>query len=224
MNDPLTRWTEQHALLMALAIGGALLERSTLLVAAMATGSFLGLLMRFRKLAAETGPFGLANGITLARVAVTLGLLAAPDGPAGWQAGLIALLVAADGLDGWAARRFGTVSAFGHLFDQEADALLLLAVCLLLFSNGRLGGWILLPGALRYGFVLFSQMARPPQRSARGNRFTRWVGVTATLAYAACLLPAMPPEFAAGLAATVSLALAASFLSSLAGLYRTVSG
>jgi phosphatidylglycerophosphate synthase len=220
MNAPLDRWTEQHALLMCLGIGAVWLESAPELLAAMAAASFLGLIKRGLGSYTPGGGFGWANGITLARTLGGLVLLAFTGlGP--WiQAGLLWLLIAGDGLDGWAARRYGTVSAFGLLFDHECDALLLLAACVLLFVGGKLGAWILLPGALRYGFVLYRRWARPPQREARGNRFTRWVGVTASLGFAVCLLPVLDPTLRWALAVCLSSALAASFLHSLVRLYR----
>jgi hypothetical protein len=96
----------------------------------------------------------------------------------------------------------------------------LLTVCLLLLASGRVGSWILLPGALRYGFVLFSRTAQPPQRTVPGNRFTRLIGVTTPLGLAACWLPAIPPALVTTLAAGLSLALGGSFLFSTWQLYR----
>jgi phosphatidylglycerophosphate synthase len=215
MTDPLTRWTEQHALLMGMAIVSAWLENSPLLLAAMAAASFSALLVRNRGRYTPKGAFGLANGLTLTRVAGTLALLLAPGLEPEWQSAAVLLLVCADGADGWAARRFGTASPFGERFDHESDALLLLTVCLLLLASGRLGSWILLPGALRYGFVLLSRKTQPSQRTTPGNRFTRLIGVTTTLGLAVCWLPAIPPPVATALAAGLSVALTGSFLFSL---------
>lgn len=221
MNDPLNRWTEQHALLMSLGIGGALLEKSTLLVAAMAAGSFLGLLIRGRGRYTDSGRFGLANGITLARVLGAAGLLLVADANPGWLAGLVALLVGSKGPAGWAARGCDAGSAFGRLFEQEGDVFLLLVACLLLFSSGRLGGWILLPGALPYGFVLLRQVGRRPLAAAWGDRSSRALGVMATLGFAACLLPVMPASAVLWLALAISSVLAGSFVCALALLYRS---
>ena len=217
--DPLTRWGDQHALLMCLGIGGAWLEHSPLLLAAMAAASFSALLVRNRGRYTTGGAFGLANSLTLMRVFLTLALLLVPL-QLEWQSLAVLLLVGADGLDGWAARRFGTASDFGQLFDHESDALLLLTVCLLLLASGRVGSWILLTGALRYGFVLFSRTAQPPQRTAQGSRFTRLIGVTTPLGLAACWLPAIPPTLASTLAVGFSALLMGSFLFSTWQLYR----
>ena len=108
--------------------------------------------------------FGLANGVTLARAAAAALLLgmwgeAASGGIAlgatlRWlTAGLGALALASDGIDGWLARRRGLASAFGARFDMESDALLVLALALLVHAAGQAGAYVLLSGALRYLFV-----------------------------------------------------------------------
>jgi phosphatidylglycerophosphate synthase len=200
----LRRWSEQHALLMALAIPGALLDRSPLWVAAIAGGSFLGLIFKFRRRWTPAGRFGAANFITLARLLGVLAWLLWPELPGIWAAGLAVALLCADGLDGWVARRQGSASGFGHGFDQEVDALFFLALCVILYTQGRLGAWALLPGSLRYGYVLLSQL-RPPSGNFQGNRYTRSMGVAAILAFTLCLLPVGPAGTWAALAATLGL-------------------
>jgi phosphatidylglycerophosphate synthase len=223
MTDRLTRWTEQHALLMGMAIVSAWLEHSPLLLAAMAAASFCALLVRNRGHFTPAGAFGLANSLTLTRVVGTLALLLAPGLDPGWQSGAVLLLVCVDGVDGWAARRFDTASTFGQVFDHESDALLLLTVCLLLLASGRVGSWILLPGALRYGYVLLSRQAQPLQQTTPGNHFIRLIGVTTTLGLAVCWLPAIPTPIASSLAAGLTLALTGSFVFSTWRLYRPAS-
>jgi phosphatidylglycerophosphate synthase len=109
-------------------------------------------------------PFGAANWVTGARALAAIVLLALW---AGWACGvltlgvpqrwvIVALAVAAfisDGIDGFLARRGGLASAFGARFDMETDALLVLALALLVFSTGQAGAWVLASGALRYLFV-----------------------------------------------------------------------
>lgn len=220
--ERLRHWSEQHAMLMALGIGGALLDRAGALLAAIAAGSFLGLLLRFRGEWTPRGRFGAANTITLARVLGSGVLILGADQAGAWTAILAATMLLADGLDGWAARSFGDGSAFGELFDHEADAFFLLALCLALFLGHRLEGWILLPGALRYGFVLFMWLARPPQRRVAGNRYTRALGTGAVIALMLCLLPV--GAACAPLAGVASFALVASFAFSTLALYRPSAG
>jgi phosphatidylglycerophosphate synthase len=221
--ERLLRWSELNAVLMAMAIPGVLLDKSLLPAVAVAGGSFLGLVLRFRRQWTPGGHFGPANLITLLRLIGALALLLWPiHGGDGWPAGLALAILCADGLDGWAARRWGTVSEFGHLFDQEVDAFFFLALGLVLYIQGHLGAWVLFPGALRYLFVLFAKVARPPQRSFRGNRFTRAISVAAILAFILCLLPV--GAVCVGLAAAATLGLCGSFAYSTWRLYRPASG
>jgi phosphatidylglycerophosphate synthase len=214
----LQRWSERHALLMALAIAGMPLEISPVPAAALAAGSFLGLILGFRRHWTPEGRFGPANAITLARLLGVLVLLLGVGGGGAWPAGLALAILCADGLDGWAARRWRTASEFGHLFDQETDAFFVLVLCIVLYLQGQLGAWVLIPGALRYAFVLFVKAAGPPRRAIRGSRYSRAMGVFAILALTFCLLPA--GKTCGGLAAAASLTLIGSFLRSAWRLYR----
>jgi phosphatidylglycerophosphate synthase len=220
--ERLRHWSELNAMLMAMAVSGVLLDQSPLPAVAVAGGSFLGLVLRFRRRWTAGGRFGSANLITLLRLIGVLALLLWPAGDNGWPAALALAILCADGLDGWAARRWGTVSEFGHLFDQEVDAFFFLALCLVLYIQGHLGAWVLFPGALRYLFVLFAKVARPPQSGFRGNRYTRAISVAAILVFILCLLPA--GSVCVGLAAAATLGVGGSFAYSTWRLYRPESG
>ncbi len=209
MTEKLTRWTEQHALLMSMGLAAALLEKSTLLMAAMASGSFLGLIIRFRGQYTPDGSLGLANSVTLLRTLATLSLLLAGSALAPeWQASLIAGLVIAGS---WLVRRRRLASPFEVLFQQETGGFLLLTSSLLLFSTGRLGAWILLPGILHYLPVLLRQIARP-RHTLACHPLTGSINAIATLGFAACLLPGVSNALLLMLAITSTLALTGSFL------------
>lgn len=218
--EPLNRWSEQNAMLMAMAIIGSLLlhKESPPLAAALAGGSFWGLLIRFRGRWTPAGSFGPANLITLFRLLGALALLIAFEDGAVWPAGLALAILCADGLDGWTARRRGSESAFGRQFDLEVDAFFFLVLCEIVYLHGDLGAWALLPGALRYLFVLSVMAAKPPHPAVRGNRLTRAMGTIAILAFTACLLPIGPACL--WLAAGATLGLCGSFLHSASQLYR----
>jgi|SRR5579862_5812027 len=110
-------------------------------------------------------PFGFANWVTTLRALGAIALLAvALDaaftalevGVGGrWAAVALALvLLALDGVDGFLARRFDQASTFGARFDMETDALLGLALALLVWALGQAGAWVLLLGLARYIFIL----------------------------------------------------------------------
>jgi phosphatidylglycerophosphate synthase len=121
--------------------------------------------------------FGLANSVTLTRASLTAllwGILAellfgnalVLDSRMRWLLVLVAAAaLLSDGLDGWAARRSGTTSDFGALFDMEVDALFLLVLSMLVYATGEIGDWVIASGALRYAFVLtgrfWPQLAMP---------------------------------------------------------------
>jgi phosphatidylglycerophosphate synthase len=56
-----------------------------------------------------------------------------------------------DAVDGQVARRTGTVSRLGALFDQEIDAFLLLVLSVYVAES--LGVWVLAIGLMRYAFM-----------------------------------------------------------------------
>lgn len=127
------------------------------------------------------GTFGIANGVTAFRLALVLVVVL---GLHGVQAPVIvaaALAVfALDGLDGPLARRHGTASPFGAFFDVEVDALLVLVLCVELWQRGRFGAWILLPGLLRYAYVLV--VAAVPTRGPEPRSLLGRLGFMACLA------------------------------------------
>jgi phosphatidylglycerophosphate synthase len=107
---------------------------------------------------------------------------------------LVALSVVAlvlDGVDGWVARRTGSASALGALFDQEVDAFLILILSVQVARSA--GAWVLVIGAARYAFLAAGWLA-PWFSASLPSRYWRKVvaaaqGIVLTLA-AAQVLPA----------------------------------
>jgi phosphatidylglycerophosphate synthase len=101
---------------------------------------------------------GPANRVTLVRamfVALATALIGEPaTARLAWMAiaaGVISIVL--DGADGWLARRGGMASAFGGRFDMEADALLIMALSVLVWQHHKAGPWVLACGLMRYAFV-----------------------------------------------------------------------
>jgi phosphatidylglycerophosphate synthase len=213
----LARWSERHALAMlaaaALVLGGAPLW----LMMAAALVSFAALAWQGRESWQHAGRFGAANALTTARIVATLGLPALADAPLAVAACALALF-ALDGVDGWLARRQGLASEFGEYFDKEADAFLLLVLCMLLYGGGRLGAWIIVPGLLRYAFVVFLLLARPPVLKERRSILGRWIYFGMIAALIAAFTPF--PAFYQPLAAAMSIVLTYSFADTLFEIYR----
>ena len=125
------------------------------------------------------GPWGgVANVLTAARAFLLLALVATNDTVPAYAFLVIGIAVLVlDGLDGYYARKYNTVSTFGDVFDKEVDALFVLTFGVLIVSRQLAGLWVLLPGLLRYGYVLgLSFLKRPPSPTA-GSFRRQFVGM-----------------------------------------------
>ena len=161
--------------------------------------------------------FGPANRVTLLRAgiaALLAGLVgqAAPEPGLAWLlAALAGLALLLDGVDGWLARRGGWQSAFGARFDLEIDAFFILTLAALVWQSGKAGGWVLLSGGLRYGFVALGQILPWLNRPLPPRRRRQTVCVIQTAILAICLIPALVPPWTTLLAAGALVALIGSF-------------
>ncbi len=135
------------------------------------------------------GSFGWANRITTLRFALALLLGALGPSTPGWMlASALGIASALDVADGFIARRYGLTSAFGAAFDIETDALLTLVAEVQLWQRGRAGAWILIPGLLRYAYVLMLAIAPPPAGHVPSSRFARRAFVALLVGLLAALL------------------------------------
>lgn len=107
--------------------------------------------------------FGPANRVTLGRATLVGGVTALvadsfeSSPPATLLVALTAVALILDGVDGKVARRTGTSTALGARFDMEVDAFLILVLSVYVAMD--LGPWVLLIGAMRYGFVAAARVA-----------------------------------------------------------------
>ncbi len=160
--------------------------------------------------------FGAANQVTLVRaalVALLFGLAAEAATPTGaWLAVGVALLASAlDGVDGWLARRLDLSSAFGARFDMETDALLIVALALLVWRFDKAGYWVLLAGLLRYLFIAAGAVLDWLRRPLAPSRRRQTVCVVQILTLIFCLLPPVIPPWSQTAAALGLLLLVWSF-------------
>lgn len=182
--------------------------------------AFVGLFLALLPFLPQHQPlprFGAANGVTLLRVgiaALTAGLI----GRAALSPGLVwALVVLAgvalvlDGVDGWLARRGGWQTPFGARFDMEVDAAFILILAILVHQIGKAGGWVLLSGALRYGFVALGYVLPWLRQPLPPRRWRQAVCVIQTAVLALCLVPSWLPPWTTGLAASALALLVLSF-------------
>jgi phosphatidylglycerophosphate synthase len=186
-------------------------------VAWCAAGGLVGICVRLaaaRGSWTPSGALGLANQITLFRLAVVAGMpwLFAALPRFGFVALVMALLVL-DGVDGWAARSRGEASAFGAALDMETDALTIMVLVLLLFGHRVVGAWVLVAGLWRYVFVLAVALV-PSLGDAPRSNFYRIVFVVLMICFAGAFVPWA--SFASVAAAVGTTLASISFIHSLA--------
>jgi phosphatidylglycerophosphate synthase len=155
--------------------------------------------------------FGPANRVTLGR-ATLVGAVTAlvadsfeSSPPVTLFVGLTAVALILDGVDGKVARATGTSTPLGARFDMEVDAFLILVLSV--YVSMSLGPWVLLIGAMRYGFVAAARalpwLNAPLPPSTARKTVAALQGV-ALLVAATGLLPA-PANLAVVLLALTSL-------------------
>jgi len=147
-----------HAAVMSMAIVGFAISGRLWILAAVGALSMAEWVRRRLAAAAEPVRMGLANRITGLRVGLVAGIgLYDPERLIPTAGILVFIVFALDGLDGWWARRTKTATTFGAAFDQEADAFLVAMASAALVLADAAPGWVLVCGALRYGYVLVVQ-------------------------------------------------------------------
>ncbi len=165
--------------------------------------------------------FGLANILTLSRLALTC-LLAAfmvevvrgydPADTAAWVvAAIAAIALVLDGLDGFAARRSGLASAFGARFDMEVDAFMILVLSVVAFALNKAGVWVIASGLLRYVYVLAASVAPALSRPLAPAWRRKAIAVIQGATLAALLAPVVQPPVSTAAAVIALLLLIYSF-------------
>jgi phosphatidylglycerophosphate synthase len=213
----LIRWSEFQAGIMFLVILLALLRVPPAVIAIAPVLTFGALIAWCHRAWTPRGGFGAANATTLLRLLIILGLILLPGLGSGLQFALALSALALDGLDGWLARMLGLSSEFGEYFDKEVDSIFTLILGMMLFREGLLGAWILIPGGMRYAFVLFIKFVRPPKVKETGTTMGKIVCVMVVSALMICLLPVS--RVRAPLAITATLVLFGSFVYSWRQMY-----
>jgi phosphatidylglycerophosphate synthase len=154
---------------------------------------------------------GLANALTLARLALTAALpLAFAALPRLAFVGCIALLLALDGLDGPLARARGEASPFGAALDMESDALMVMLLALILWRAQLTGAWVLIAGLWRYAYAITIALV-PRLGEAPRTRFGRAIFVALVACFAGAFVIA--PSLLAAIGTTL---VSISFVYSLA--------
>ena len=173
--------------------------------------------------------FGPANYVTTVRAVLVAGvaaLIVLPQAPRVlWFAiGTATMVALLDGVDGWLARRTRMLSEFGARFDMETDAALILVLSVLVWQHGKAGGWVLLCGLMRYGFVAAGWLLPWLRRPLRSTRRGKAVAVCQVVGLNVALAPIVPMPQSAVVAAVTLAALAWSFAVDIVWLARLKPG
>jgi phosphatidylglycerophosphate synthase len=209
-----------HAVGMLTAFGVAVVSRSVWPFVIGASLSFAGAIASSWRRWTPTGAWGPANAVTALRLLLLLGALALH--PYLWRWLLVASLLlslALDAIDGLLARRAGCASEFGAHFDNEADAMFVLVAGYLVWQGNGTGAWVLVPGLLRYAFVICLVLF-PSRADVPRSRFGR----TAFLVTASLLLVALAAEgtLAVIAAAVATIVTCTSFAHSFVAVYPAI--
>jgi phosphatidylglycerophosphate synthase len=149
-------WSLLHAGVMIAAALAVTATGMSWPLGACAGLTFAGLIAVHRGAWTAQLVFGWANWVTLLRLSLTLAVSFALHTASGEVLAAVLMgIFALDGVDGWLARRCRLTSQFGAHFDMEADALFVLVATEGLWLRHQTGLWILLPGWLRYVYVVY---------------------------------------------------------------------
>jgi phosphatidylglycerophosphate synthase len=162
----------------------------------------LAVILVWRQRERLAGRLGVANALTLVRLAATCVLAGMAVVPAllpawRWPVIITALAIAAlDLVDGRLARRLGQPSAFGATVDGETDAFLVAVLAVLAFHEGQRAGspgaQVLAIGAMRY-LMLALQLAQPRLRGqVPSSWLAKWICALQIGALLYCLGPGTP--------------------------------
>ena len=138
-------------------------------------------------------PFGgYANWISLFRwILILVGGIILEQGQEIWGFPFFLIALCMDGLDGYLARKYNQTSDFGAYLDMETDAYFVALLSMFWYLDGRVGGWILFIGFLRYLYVLALKVFRLEGKKEKGTRFAKTIAV---LIMSALLAPFVLPE------------------------------
>lgn len=127
-----------------------------------------------------------------------------------WELAIIlTFLVLLDLLDGYLARKLNQASKVGLHLDMEVDAFFVVLMCAYLYLYRTVGIWILIPGLLRYIYVLYMRLF-PKEGFAESKQ--RYASFFAGLFFAALLIAIVINEpFLTYLLASTSLLIIFSF-------------
>ncbi len=144
--------------------------------------------------------------LTLAHIALVCllaGVAAAPppDVPPlmAWSLAAIGAAAAAIiAVEAWITEKIDAAGPFSRHLGNQAYGLLILALAVLLWRSGKVGGWVTLAGAVHYAHLAAS-LALPALRALTPAPWRPLLRLAVAAGLAAALAPTVPPGAAAGL-------------------------
>jgi phosphatidylglycerophosphate synthase len=158
-----------------------------------ASFSFGLFLVGHGKLLVSIKPFGgFANWVTLIRLFGVFWIIGCYSETTFFSVGLIALgIVILDGLDGYLARKTKTATEFGAFFDMETDAFFCASMSFVIYQLHPEYWFVLIPGFLRYFYVVLIKLIGVHGRKERGHKLGKWFAV---LFFISLISPFVVPE------------------------------
>ena len=194
------------------------LSNTYLLLAGLQYIVLVTLVLRFFRKSEGGRGLGVANRVTLIRSTLIFAVsaLLLESSPFKnevywWTITLSTIALILDGVDGLVARRTHTNTTFGARFDMELDALLMMALSILVWQTGKVGPWVIGIGAFRYAFVFAGWLWSPLTAELPPSQRRKTVCVVESVALLVCLGPVISTNIAIGVAAGALLLLTYSF-------------
>lgn len=183
-------WARQHALILLIGVTAAWLERSGLLLAAMAGASFLAI-FRMPQPTSPASPGRLwQKALLFGRIVIALGVIMEPQMDSSAIAATLATLTVFQLLEAWLSRQH--ISPHLALIEQETDAIWVISLCFLLVPLTPWGHGMIWLALLRPLAVMTSHWSGAPRCPMPWNFSARLLSGISLLALAAPLLAIIP--------------------------------
>lgn len=145
----------------------------------LAASSFVMFIVGHQSLLVSMKPFGgLANWVTLFRLLGIFWIVGNYAIVSEFTTGIVALVVVVlDGVDGYLARKTNTATEFGAFFDMETDAFFCAIMTFIIYKLHPELNWLLIPGLLRYFYVVLIKTLRMHDIKERGHKLGKWFAV-----------------------------------------------
>lgn len=194
-------WARQHALILLIGVSAAWLERSGLLLAAMAGASFLAV-FRMPSSTEAAQDINLWRKVLLfTRIIIALGVIAEPQTNPKAIVTTLVILTIFQVIEAWLSRKRKDTSPRLALIEQETDALWLISLTFTLVPLTPLGHHIIWLALLRPLAVMTSHWSGAPSSAMPWSSSVRITSCVSLVALSAPLVDRIPIDFAQGLLA-----------------------